>query len=342
MEIALERKNIVFVENPCIKKNNDFLNDVLACFEGQDTTLLPYLHESSRYHDDKVQGAKLWSKYYNDPAYYLPSHEMDTIRRFASSISNITKGYHNIVDLGLGSKEAVLNKTVPLLKQKGIIKKYYAVDLSAQHTEEGVECVKHHFSSIPIKYSTINRNFYESLDGVLPPTKNIGLFLGCTVANVPEERNAWIPSNMINSLARIRNNLGSDSFLIVSQDTNQNFLSLNKAYACKTAEIYNLNVMHRIQRDLNPKGFNPDLFKYRGIWNKKDLYYGGYAIATRKQFFMLGGKAVSVNKGQKICLYRSYKYSQEQFIKIGKAAGYKPLDAFCHQDGNIVLHVWKT
>lgn len=322
------------------EEHRNFVDTAHAVFSGNQTySFSRFLFSEPHHSEDIVNGTDLWAQFIESSGYYIMRNEIALIQSCADQIVSLLPKKLGFVEFGPGPTTAVLDKTCAILQAKPDFKNYVAVDICPMYASEASTLVKQDF--LDAEVNVINTDFCN--DFKLPHFyPKVGLLFGGTFGNINEEPHYEKPLNSIAFLSKLRKHLGDDGYLIITQDTNQDSLSLDLAYGSDISARFRLNVMHRIARDLNPVGFDPDLFAYEGEWNSEDQYYGGYARPTEQQEFFIERKKYICRVDQRIALFRAYKFSADFFSKIVSMSGFQIINTFFDSEGKMALHLLKS
>ena len=323
-----------------LQEQTAFEQDVIAVMEGrEDAVLMPHMYENPLFEGDLVNGANLWTDVYNKAhGYYLGKGEREAIANNSDNIAKLLGEGVTFVDLGPGSATSVRAKTFPLLESIRNVERYIPIDVSKAYVDSSIEAVSHEFPHIKLK--GIQSDFYvcSSLAGHYK--NSVAFFSGSTIGNIPEVTSKISYKNIVDKLVRLKNLVGEGGTLIITQDTNQDEASLCAAYHNEYTKKFTLNVLHRINRDLNTNGFDASAFTFDTQWNPQNHFYGRYAVPTKDQTFSINARILTVKAGQKLDIVRSYKYSADAFIKLGQQAGFNSIDCFMDSSERTAVHVW--
>ena len=99
---------------------------------------------------------------------------------------------------------------------------------------------------------------------------------------------------------------------------------LEKAYNDKTkfTEKFNLNVINRVNKELNIKLKIKD-FKYIASYNKVKKCMENYIISKKEQKFKIYNKEICIKKNEKIQTEISNKFTIRKFKKLAIESGWK-------------------
>lgn len=323
--------------------NEHFASDVIDLFhENKAGHLGQWEYSEPLFTNDSVRGEELWRKFLHDYTYdyYILPNEIRLIQETAFSVADIIGTYPSVIELGPGSKEAVYFKTIPMLK--GFLKpqSYTAVDLVVKYLKGVKRIIPALFDECSVQ--TFKKDFFES-DFDLPDYEHpVMMMFGGTICNLSGfPNNGFSINETILLLRKLRSLLNNDGYFVITQDTNQDPISIERAYAGQTD--FALNLLHRIKRDTKVVGdFDPESFVFKPMWFSKSYSLAHTFTVQKNMNFSVNGHDVSLKKDQILYFNNSYKYPSELFKKMAAMAGFKPLETFFDKDKRIALHLLKA
>lgn len=338
--------NALQTQTPSYKEpNKEFLDDICDFFAGRRAGHAgTWRYSEPLFKGDKVNGMYHWGEFVKTAragsAYYVVNDELDVIRRAAPQISNVIPGALTAVDMGPGSKEAVLEKVGPFLNT-GMVSSYVAVDIVKECVERTAKIVAEHFPEI--SFFGLNRDFYREPMAFPVSGTPVMMMFGQTLFNLPVDpldANAYEPL-MMERLLRFRMHLGTYGYLVITQDCNQDGQSLYDAYM--TEADFDLNLLYRIQRDLPVSdSFNPDDFAFEPCWVPETGAASHTYVAKKDLHFSIGDEAFSLKRGQRFYMHNTYKFSVDQFLAMARRAYFEPVFTEKSHSGRVALHVLKA
>jgi uncharacterized SAM-dependent methyltransferase len=114
---------------------------------------------------------------------------------------------------------------------------------------------------------------------------------------------------------------------------------LYKAYndAAGVTGRFNLNVLHRINRELGGN-FDLSAFTHRAIYNRERHRIEMYLISRKVQTVRALGRSFSFRAGESIHTENSYKYSLERFTALAQGSGWTPRECWTDSAGMFSVH----
>lgn len=313
-----------------------FRRDVDLLFSGlTPNNFIDYLYSLPKFDGDDVRGAELFDMWCSDDAYYNRHVETEVIEKNVMKIAKNVRASSLVIELGPGSVTPVRKKTVPLLSQMPNLKAYVAIDKCKDYLKSAKTWIAYKLPSISLR--TYNA-YFDELSDIVYPADNMSFFMfGNTLFNFPLQSATDKFSPIRNFLKQVHNSLLSGYF-VIGYDCNEDLDSLMAAYDNQLNAAFTLNVFHQMRRDLN-MDINPDLFDFYCNWNQEHYCLNMGAIATQSQIVTLGNKSYTVEKGQKLHMWNSYKIPTSIFSKIADEAGFSTKAVYRDEHKRIAVHV---
>lgn len=325
-----------------IQKDNHFLEDVLALFSGSATgNLYEYLYSSPASPTDPVRGEEFLDDVYAEcDDYYLFKSEKSLIKHFANDLSETLGAAATLIDYGPGPARSFFYKTYPVLSGLQNPNAYIPVDICPEYVAECKEAAKGMMPDLYV-HGIVDDYFDARLQYGF--YKNpVVYFTGSSIANCPEMAGYAIPHNTLARLKRIKNQLGEHGRLIIGHDQNQDEASLLSAYKNPAAAKFILNLLDRIQRDLNTSHFDRAAFDHWVEWDSVNHCVKQGAILSKDTSFCIEHRVFSFKKGDTLHFVSSYKYPSDLFIQTAEAAGFAHEQTFSLTDNPMVMHVFSV
>lgn len=297
----------------------------------------PYLYSTPcpEIKNDLVRGEDHYQKLiYEFHDYYLYTDEVDLIKKYADLIAKYIPLNATFIEFGPGTKKAFITKTLPLLKSIGKFENYVAVDLCQTYLDQTKKKVEQEFPEATIKL--IKNNFFSDCELVQQlPSSQVVWFKGSTLGNITKQ-------DCIDFLRRISQALQPDGILIVGLDSNQDEVSLRKAYDNEPVAKFITNIFERINRDCEVNNFDAKAFTYQFEWDMEQHCLKHNAIATESQSFTMDNTAITIKKGDIFHITSSYKYPADFFQNMAINAGFKILDCFIDNHERMAIYVMQV
>ena len=255
-------------------------------------------------------GSKLFSKICKTKEYYPTRTEIKILKEFSKEIAFEVGEKAMIFEPGAGDSE----KIEIIIKSLQNIKTYIPSDISKIYLNTVSKKMKKKYPNLNIKPLafdfTKNNSFVKEFK---KRKKIVTFFPGSTIGNFTKfEAKSF--------LKKIKNYYNSKK-LIVGVDLKKDKKILVKAYNGKITQIFNKNVLKRINNELHAN-FEISNFKHFARYNSKLSRIEMHLISKKKQEVLISKKKFYFKKGEKIHTENSYKYSVEEFKKLAKESGW--------------------
>ena len=129
------------------------------------------------------------------------------------------------------------------------------------------------------------------------------------------------------------------SELVIGVDLEKDERVLYEAYndAAGVTARFNLNVLHRINRELGGN-FDLSAFTHRAIYNRERHRIEMHLISRKAQSVRVLARSFSFRAGESIHTECSYKYSLDRFTALARGSGWKPLKSWTDAAGMFSVH----
>lgn len=329
---------------PSVVYNEHFKRDICDFFSQRRSGHIgTWRYSDPLFSGDRVKGMQYWADLVKSARggnnYYIVNEEIEVIQLAAKNLSHIIPKQGTLIDLGPGSKEALLEKAGPFIRNLDT-KLYIGVDVSAECLSWAKETIEQDFSGVNCK--TILGDFYDDLIFPKMGTPVMCMF-GQTIFNLPiHPLDLAAPSRMtVQRLRQFKRSLGRGGYLILAQDCNQNADNIYDAYM--EAEKFNMNLLHRIERDLPVSpGFDVDNFYFEPQWIPETGAATLTYVCKQNMDFSIGNETFNLKAGQRFYMHNSYKFELSKFQKMAWSAGFRIHSSQFTKSRRMALHVLKV
>ena len=276
------------------------------------------------------RGSELFEEITSLPEYYLTRTERGLLSAHAKDIARLTGMGHVVVEFGSGS-----SAKTPILLNALRPTAYLPIDISADFLGMSANSIA--VAHPDIRVVSLAGDFTRPL--ALPEEfcgPFIGFFPGSTIGN-------FAPRSAVDLLRSFRTTLGDESTLVIGIDTRKDPRLLEAAYddAAGITADFNLNLLHRINRDLGGT-IRVEYFKHRIFWDGGLGRIEMHLEATEDTDFDVAGRKFSMRKGETIHTENSYKYTPDEARILARSAGWDPITVWTDPDAMFGLHVWRA
>lgn len=255
------------------------------------------------------------------PEYYPTRTEALILSNAASEIAALTGPARAIVEFGSGS-----SAKTPILLTAIAPSAYVPIDISIDSLWGSVKQIADRFPDLGIY--PVEGDFTGALR--LPTAVRIvprlGFFPGSTIGNLV------VPA-AVDLLRSMAATLGAGSMLLIGIDRLKDADVLLRAYddAEGTTAAFNLNLLHRINRELG--GSIPlDAFRHCVRWNDAEARIEMHLEAITEVSFAVEGQHFFIGKSETIHTENSLKYGPRDVRVLLRAGGWTPVAEWTDQN----------
>ncbi|WP_066554027.1 L-histidine N(alpha)-methyltransferase [Croceicoccus bisphenolivorans] len=288
-----------------------FRNDVLQGLS-QDRKAIP----ARWFYDER--GSELFEEITKLDEYYPTRAETEILKDNGAAFADAIGAGAAVVEFGSGS-----SAKTPLLLQAIDPAAYVPIDISGDFLRASSEQLAAKFPSIPVCPVEADFTKKVTMPAAIAGMPRLGFFPGSTIGNL-------VPRTAVDLLREMRNTLcdGAEkpAKLLIGMDRVKDTAVLEAAYddARGVTGAFNLNVLHRINRELDgtlPVGD----FIHRAIWNDDIARIEMHLEARRDLAFSVCGRRFTMHKGETIHTENSHKYTRRSANALLLAGGWTPV-----------------
>ncbi|MEA2863004.1 MAG: hypothetical protein QOC84_960 [Bradyrhizobium sp.] len=302
------------------QQTSPFAEDVIGDLSRQPKRLSPkYFYDAA--------GSELFEQITLLPEYYPTRTELSILRDRASAIAAAIPQGAALVEFGAGA-----TTKVRLLLNECAFGAYVPVDISGDFLEAQAAALRKDFPDLGVYPVTADFTAPFALPGAVATMPKVGFFPGSTLGNFePHEACAFLRS--------ARDILGQGAEMVIGVDLEKDERVLSRAYndAAGVTARFNLNVLHRINRELGGN-FDLSAFTHRAIYNRERHRVEMHLISRKAQNVRVMGRSFSFRAGETIHTENSYKYSLERFTALARGTGWTPRECWTDSAGMFSVH----
>jgi dimethylhistidine N-methyltransferase len=272
-------------------------------------------------------GSELFEQITLLPEYYPTRTELTILRDRSRAISAFIPKGAALVEFGAGA-----TTKVRLLLNECALGAYVPVDISGDFLQAQADALRADFPGLQVHPVTADFTAPFELPVSIGAMPRVGFFPGSTLGNFePHEACAFLRS--------ARGILGKGARMVIGVDLEKDERVLYDAYndAAGVTARFNLNVLHRINRELGGD-FDVGAFIHRAIYNRDRHRIEMHLISKKALTARVLGKKFSFRPGESIHTENSYKYSLERFTALAKGSGWTPLESWTDPAGMFSVH----
>ena len=272
----------------------------------------------SKYFYDAL-GSALFDAICRLPWYRITRAESALLARHGREILAPMPGTTGLVELGCGNGEKIMH----LVDAGGAGTREVAlVDIS----RAALESASDRLTAAGLRVQTYLGTYDEGLarlaaqrgDAAAGTPPILALFLGSNIGN-------FDPPAARDLLCAIRRALRPGDALLLGSDLVKPIADLLLAYddPLQVTAAFNRNLLRRVNDELGGT-FDLDGFAHRAVWNEQDSRVEMHLVSVRRQTVRVAAAdtEVSFERDEWIWTESSYKYTPEQVLEQGRAAGF--------------------
>jgi L-histidine Nalpha-methyltransferase len=273
-----------------------------------------------------LAGSRLFEEITRLPEYYPTRSETQLLEDHGAEIARLTPRDLAVVEFGSGS-----SVKTPLLLREVDAAAYVPVDISGEFLRQSTSRLARivpDLAIIPVEADFLRM---VRLPALVRDLSFLGFFPGSTIGN-------FVPCSAVDLLRSMRETLGEGSQLLIGVDCLKDTDRLLAAYddAQGVTAAFNLNVLHRINRELG--GDIPVRnFRHAARWNPEWQRIEMHLEALESTTFTVSGRTFSMREGETIHTENSHKYTPDQARLLLQAAGWTPVRLWSDRSGDFML-----
>lgn len=300
---------------------DQFADDVLSGLSQ------PQKRIPSKYFYDST-GSRLFDQICDLDEYYPYRTELSLLPQITQEINSLIHQPVDVVEFGAGS----LVKIRLLLQRLEHIRTFVPIDIAGEHLHKACDLLKHEFKEktiVPIVGDftrTVNLPSHLKLP-------RLGFFPGSTIGN-------FSPTEAQVFLANAKKTLGSEAQLLIGVDSKKDPDRLHQAYNDHRGitAAFNLNLLHRINRELNGD-FDTDAFYHYAFYNPQQGRIEMHLISRKDQVVNLCNTQFRFSEGESIHTENSHKYTTAEFSQLAGKAGWKIRNSWADEQQLFRVHL---
>lgn len=288
-------------------KKKQFLSDVVTGLNR------PFKQIPCKYFYDR-RGSQLFDQICDLDEYYLTRSEQAIMDLYSAQMAQQLGERVLLVEFGSGSSW----KTQALLRELNDPAAYVPVDISESHLLTTAEMLRHKFPETEILpvVADFTRDF-KLPKPTLKSSHAAVYFPGSTIGN-------FEPATAQNLLARIANVVGTEGGLLIGIDLQKDVGVIEAAYndAEGVTEAFNLNLLHRINRQLDAN-FDVDEFEHLAEYDPVKGRVEIFIVSLSDQTVTIGDQEFEFTKRERILTEYSHKYTIDGFVELASREGFE-------------------
>jgi uncharacterized SAM-dependent methyltransferase len=291
--------------------------------------------------NDCAAGADFWADLVRHPGFYYPAEAETKILSKSLQNDSFLSQYLNdvstVVELGPGSHEAILNKTIPFLCSCVKAKKYIIVDAT---TEQAIEAAETMHRRLNISVEIYEQDFVNAPLPLVGFEKKAIIMWGISLGNIAGHVGLNAYNDLVRKFGNFAKGMCPNDIILLCVDTEQDEEKVLAAYNEPSLKKQVLSVLHRLKRDGIATGnFDPHAWRHKPVWYAEVGQCAHTLYPTIDQQVHIAGHVIDIPAGTEFISNNSYKFKPSFVSEAALEAGLETLA--CLQDGPIALFVGK-
>jgi dimethylhistidine N-methyltransferase len=286
-------------------KRDDFRSQVIAGLSQKRKTL------PCKFFYDQ-HGSQLFDQICELPEYYLTRAELEILLANASDMATALGPHCRVIEYGSGSSL----KTRLLLDALHEPSGYVPLDISREHLLEAARNLSASYPNLNVLPVCADYTRPFSVPDCDGARRTVVYFPGSTIGN-------FEPYDARSFLRAAAHRCGPGGGLLIGVDLKKDPAVLHAAYndAAKVTAAFNLNLLHRINRELEG-AFAVDRFAHYAFYNPRLGRIEMHLVSQARQTVRAGGAQFHFRDGETIFTESSYKYTLDEFESLAAASGW--------------------
>lgn len=276
-----------------------------------------------------AHGSQLFDLICTTPEYYPTRTETGILERHGAEMAEMIGKSCVLIELGSGSA----TKTPLLLRHLNDDAMYVPVDICEPHLLHSTQRLQTMFPALQMQ--PLCADYHRLPTQVLKQhakRRRVVFFPGSTIGNCT-------PAEAVELLRHAAEVAGPCGALLIGVDCKKSPAVLNAAYndAAGHTAAFNLNLLTRMQRELGAQ-LDASLFAHHAFYNEGQGRIEMHLVSRCRQAVRLGKETFAFDAGESIHTENSYKYTEQEFRQLARAAGWQPETVWNDGDGWFNVH----
>lgn len=318
---------------------DDIVHDAVALFTGQKQGHMErWEYGPSLFQGDPAGGSDHWADLVRKPGqYYLTNGDAETISWAVKQdeLLNLIADVESVMELGPGSHEAIIKKTIPFLNGCSKLKQYIAVDATLEQAADASRTVKEVLS---VETGVRSQDYLNTPITPIGERKSAIVMWGSSLGNIDGAENSNPFQKLAKTLENFKAGLQPGDLMILCVDTEQDEAKILNAYSEPSLRAQILSIVYRLKRDGYVTGdFDPRVWRHQSAWFPVMGQCAHTIYPIFDQTLNIGDLTIHIPAWQRFISNNSYKFSQSTITGAAKYAGMNSLGFL--QKGPIALFI---
>lgn len=258
------------------------------------------------------RGSRLFDAITRLPEYYPTRTEIGILRKQGEAIAEHLGHDSVLIELGSGSPQKIrvlLDSLHPAV--------YMPVDISGEHLRESASHIARDYPDVQVEAVCADYSASLQLPELPEEAARAAFFPGSSIGN-------FEPAAAVDLLRNVGEVLGPGGAMLIGVDLKKDLQKLEAAYndTRQLTAAFNLNLLTRINREA-AADFDITRFDHQAFYNQAEGRIEMHLASTCAQQVRVDGRRFEFGAGETIHTENSYKYSVEEFLELGWAAGFE-------------------
>lgn len=286
-----------------IEEIEDASIQLLEGFKNADRSIAPKF-----FYDEK--GSELFTAITRTKEYYPTRTEIGLLKNHGDEMAELIGADATLIEYGSGSSEKI-RTLLEVLRPK----QYVPMDISKDYLAASAETLATDYPWLKVLATCVD--YSKEFDLPEDFAGNLAAFFpGSSIGN-------FSPDAALAFLSQVKRHVGSKGGLLIGVDLKKDASVLNSAYndAAGITADFNLNVLSHIN-EIYGGNFNLDNFTHKAFYNEAKGCIQMFIVSSCDQVVTLAGESFALKSGEEIHTENSYKYSEQEFRELCRAAGF--------------------
>lgn len=318
---------------------DDFVSDMVGLLTGtMHGHMEKWEYAPSLFAGDPAGGGAYWEDLVKNPGgYYLTQGDMDVIAWSVHQKELIaaTETIDTVIELGPGSHEAIIKKTLPFLKICPRLRQYIAVDATSEQAANAARIVR---QSLNIETGARGQDYINSAITPVARANTAIVMWGSSIGNIDGHANCNPHAKLTKKIKIFSEGMKPNDLLIFGVDTEQDRQKVLNAYSEHALRSSILSPLYRLKRDGYATGnFDPRVWAHEPIWFPENGQCAHTLYPLFDQRINIAGRTIDIPAWRRFISNNSYKFTQEHVCRAVNHAGLRMVA--CLQNGPIALMI---
>lgn len=297
-----------------------------------------WLYNDAYFEQDNMTGADIMGAFNQSATQYYPAHILPKlISKAVNKYAPYFSQFKRVADFGVGSKEMVLTKSMPIVKGCPNAEIYCPIDLS-QHYLKGAKHVAN--DNCPNLRVTLQQIDFFRQHMPDQHIDTLGIMFGLTLHNVEMKEGDDFPiEEYVQKLNFIKASLnGGNNMFLPDVDINQDSESIIRAYDNLHGNRFVKNLMYLVEKELAPQGnFKPHAWAHQLVWDSEKHVLHNCIRCLENQDFEIDGEKYVVRDSERFPCINSVKMPLDKFHEIAKYCDFGIEDSVIDDQNKMAL-----